>query len=1796
MGVASRLRDIRPPLPAPTESNDEGGASGLDTDVATNVTTQTDKTSYEIPEDGQPIKISAKKISGKENATTGHGREKSQTSLLIEYFEGAKGSDKTKSRPSVRVKVTPSGRKKSGSGGPDAVQITNISKDRKTSYTRRISLSSSKNAEVSLAPPEGTEVSQSSDSNLSGRPPVEIEFLNQNGSDLSAVSRNLAYAPMESNISSMPADSMLEGSNITESDRSRTMDRDDDITVRESDYLKAPVKERSRSASKERIAQRVMEKLGQTSSRPQKSSKSRSERSLGEEYDRQRSSKSRRYDEDTITVGDSSMLSSSIGPKSYRSGSDISNNPKLLGMVEDTIKRIILPEINAIKEDQKSDRALRSFENSRRGSILDDMYNRKGSLSKSSSTPNISSKPKVVLNRDGDEPGTVLSRGDSERKKMRKSSRGSYTEERPSSRRSSGKHSGYDDSETVRAKSSKSSTKLRDAAAAGMAGGLLTAAALKHHDSQGEVRDGRKRRSKSRSSRSRSAGIAETGEDVYAKEDIPPMPMASNINESEVTRESIVSDITETPHSAASAELRTPVHEVSRGSLKDRLSPASSRTPNRTPVSRGLGMGQTNSSIESPKSPYNALSNKGRVAELATAGVGGATYDTNVDADGYGSSPSSERKISSPVQSVSSLKKTFEDGTLASTDARPRSAASRSSAGRSRDLHASQTSLHSGASSPSTKLARSRQESRDITRDEHGTPGTPTYGESVDDWYERQHRLNEEYRNSVDVDSYNRDSFAPTTNRDSYQTNPYPQDERRFTFFSEDGQDSLGPDNLDVEQDVRGLGANPEYIHTPHGAESAIASLIEEPSTVSSNKISSQGSPTKTSYSERMNARLLELGKGSPAIYEGSTLSQTMPSQDRWAALKGHARNISDSSSKNDVREVESPRQSPVKSLHDERSLEPIMSASGLPVAHDPLPEIGHFDDSKSDVTTNPSIIHGPLGGDATGKDTWPYTPDPATQAQRDLSRSETQSLKSDRGKETGLAAAAAAGAAVLAAAHANRQPTVEDEYDQRRELTPDVGRRGEYIDRELTPTSPAIFRDEGYVTDGHPRSAGSLTPPASRQYNKDEIEEYHRAMDAYDGVDEDPFTGSVKHARRASGNSHGMASPVYDSSTGKGVENIQSKDVVALMDHLTVRDAQRNARDTEILVTLVRTAAEMRQSFDDIKRFIVEQDNKIMSNADRGVDHTVQKVLSGPRPQPIGSPRTPRQSEEDIQTKRKGVLRRALKGLTGSKSSNDLAKVENMLMQILDNVEDLKHQGVERQPMERSYTNDSLDTYERLRNAPDSGYEPEGQAGTSSTPSQSGHLSLTPRGEKQQFHSGYDGRRGSVNRVSTVLEGDEEDLEPHESRVLEHQFENNERLLTPTQEVQRQRGLSPSNTPPHHAATYGALQANDFTPKSTEKQQKHKSNSSSVFGGVPKISRWSKTTASSAQDPATLDSPGGVRNERALSEASRSGSALAAFDDDQYELRDDDRLRSTQSLAREQETGAARSMRSQASSITRTPSPLIPSEASVRQRDDYIDEQESSPIQEDLDPQFDDPKYQAYRNSLPLQHPQPRQGPTGRHQNTLESQAHQFDGISGTNSDVSQRTVSDFDPAMWGSSDTAGLARHRLSQLEPLSPVSMSSPTGYGGSRFGRDEGPLVPQQKPPVPPKVKYEEPEPEPEPEWEPQYSNSGFSRGDYYNSPFGSGHLLEPIPEARYSLETDSGHVCDPFLQDFRMSTNVEQISPEPQVAAAQAVDMRSPARKITGPRPMGSRSPSQTQAKLVDTTGTVRRKPMRGSYS
>src|SRR3954452_22121398 len=75
---------------------------------------RTDKSSYSVPDDGRAITIETNRRHKSNSIDAASALSAaSQTSLLIEYFEGARGSGNSPShRPSVRVKVTPSARQK----------------------------------------------------------------------------------------------------------------------------------------------------------------------------------------------------------------------------------------------------------------------------------------------------------------------------------------------------------------------------------------------------------------------------------------------------------------------------------------------------------------------------------------------------------------------------------------------------------------------------------------------------------------------------------------------------------------------------------------------------------------------------------------------------------------------------------------------------------------------------------------------------------------------------------------------------------------------------------------------------------------------------------------------------------------------------------------------------------------------------------------------------------------------------------------------------------------------------------------------------------------------------------------------------------------------------------------------------------------------------------------------------------------------------------------------------------------------------------------------------------------------------------------------------------------------------------------------------------------------------------------------------------------------------------------------------------------------------------------------------
>lgn len=1124
MGVDSR----RPLLPAPTESIvDTTGGSTTGTDLATDLSRRTDKTSYSIPDDGSPVTIPfrrknrAKDSGNKDDPKLSQQARNSQTSLLIEYFEGGKESSPLVPRPSVRVRVTPSSANKS-KDQRDRIQISEAGSSRKPSYSRRISLSSpsakKKQLEESGAGDQSPSSSTSAlDENTPSRkPPVEIEFVNrEQGSELSAVSREARFMQPTSDISSMPADSLLEApSSGPRRKRSQSLERADE-NHGSKDLLKTPSRQRSRSLSKERIAHRVVEKLSNPQKEESTSKHRRSERSRRHSRDIEADPKSSKrrgnaHRDEEYTSPESSLLSNSAVSSRRRSGDQYSirsgtskssiNNPKLLETVEDAIRRLILPELKELKKDQKVMSNTSKFERDLSASYSSastpsrDGLGRR--LSKHASAPDVT-KPKVVLNKDSKDEGIVLAGEPAPTKRERQTSRDSQSSE--ASYVKWGNRREMTEQDMVRRQKSKG---LRDAAAAGIVGTALTSAALKHHDSRSsleqteDTRDGPP------------GGINET-ELVFQKHNVPALPLHSEIN-SELTRDSLLSQRTD----ETATQKDSKAQDVSRGSPMQAVSPTS-RTPNRTPLDSRYGLGAHHSNLSSHNlSPHNAdqdweersLSPLEGVPDGAIAAAAAANL-LDVHSDRRDSDFNSRRRTLSPIQSVAS------DQSEAHIK-RHSSHQDEHAPGGEREMEP-RLSIDSLSSAPSTNLARStrpdnnslQSQSRDMKQQET----FPDLG------YEERPRSGVENWESSEAGDAYRQSFA--------ESNGMTDDGNSDVHYTE---------KINEGQHVTdGTGANPQFVH-PVGVESAVASLLD-PSVLESSLSGNRSAPNLPEQAGDRSPKSMGMQQESYEPRHGSPLKQ----QQDIASL--------DATSFPRRMGATSPPQSVTQSIEDQDELGHMMPA-GTRDIQSPLPEAGKSQGSESEINTNPSIIQGPIGDVShENREHWAY---------------DASSPKVDQSPHYGNAATAAAAglgaaAAVGAARHAGHS---QDYYSG---TADPYGARGYfdhegdgYMGGELYTTPPAA-KDEGYISAANP-----LSPSDTPQQGNKGLEGIDtNALGLFDSPSggDDPFTTS--HQRHLSGYSNGVGSPLYDSATGKGIERIQSQDIVALMDHVSYHITSFQAR-----------------------------------------------------------------------------------------------------------------------------------------------------------------------------------------------------------------------------------------------------------------------------------------------------------------------------------------------------------------------------------------------------------------------------------------------------------------------------------------------------------------------------------------------------------------------------------------------------------------------------------------------------------
>lgn len=1605
MGIESRKA---PPLPAPTED------SITPTELTADDTPRPgdEASHYSLPDDGTPVTIK----------TRGHSANRSQTSLLIEYFEGGKSSSTSgvERKPSVRVRLTPSNKAK------DHIQITETKGSRKASLTRRIPLPPA----ASLAPDtlEGEDAesmrsyaSATEESNVSRNPiDIEIEPTRRRRRPASplipaADTHQSVYQPGNmSEISAIPTDSFLDGSgptNLTyrdlESKRSSSPSRGGQLAAGATGLAAGAVlaDKMKNSKPKERHVLPKSSEKSKEKDRKHRSSKSRasglSEKHIeGTRSPRRRSSRS--HGDSVLSGADSSVLSSSLSPShtshrsidqtSVRSGASKSsiNNPKLLETVEDAIRRLILPELSALKREK-------SRRESRRSSFTS--------------------------------TATSVSRDDLSTTDRRRSS-GRHRERRDREARHDYVDSPYGaegvesvddlslrDTSEVTPKKSHSGLK---AAAGGMTAAGLAAAALNARSPASDDRRQRRKRRSESSARSRSLGRERYDEEFEEEEDAPapPMPlMASELNNSELTRTSILSADSDRPYSAM--DEATPIHEVPRGNLAS-TGPAPATVP--STLQHTLATRHANVS----SGDLRALPREQRIDEYDSESLdqhsrmqphveddyeedyetrhmaaANDDYDTN---EGHGTDYYNtqdvppplkyvpyqpERRGLSPIYSVSGY---TEGGSEA---AGPRD---------SRTLGSpSPDKLAGGRYSPSS--ARSNVISRGF-------------------------------------DDQSLDGRSIRSSGQDFRTTGYV-----------DGSDL---ERVDSEQAVRGIGANPNFVHVPSGVESNVASLVdgsmldqsvltagsaisandygnrdsalsydEQPRTlsvprdVSPDKLSVRsqadymderdGSRTPTS-SRRSRSfveeyDLDEYGRKVPTTtyHNSPSASRNSPTASEKAialgavgaaaaALKaakdrsvqptveeevdedvdmpdfvpeGVSRN---KSFKQRTMEGREPANTPAHSI-DRLDYEdqPKMGASAMPAWNDPMPEVGYIDD---ELRTDPSLSREEMNRTPRAEENWTSRGAPSEIDEYEQHAERSKGM----GPGMGLAVAGAAAAATAAAMAHSRQPSHEPDDEWQR--TSAERKRDTLVTNPYDGASPvansellgarglepgtygAAYHsgspagqknlDEGYISQG-PMQSPNIQPKGKA------------AMPFADVGAEDPFYAPKGHTRHLSGMSQGMGSPIYDAATGAGIDRIESQDIISLMQHLMVRDAQRSARDTEILVTLVRSAAEMRNSFEEMKQILANTEDVIIKEVQENTEDTVKNHISGPRPYPGSATRSVKglsaasQSQDGgtLDDKKKNSLfRRAFFKNFGAKDTNDLSRIEDMLNQLLTEVDVLKAQSA--RPLASGGQGQSFDNIQpAIHYEQDRGYEPEGHAGTStaSHASQSGQLSL-PQSRGPSAKLGYE-----PNRISTVHEDNEEDydMEP-EYNTQQHG------MLTPgTRDVQRGSSV-PLDTPPQAPGTQSVSFSSENTPK-TDRGKKHKARGSTSW--FPKISRWSESTATSVSKAlrgSGMSSKRGQEDDYAHRPVSRSGSDLARYEQQAFQQNDpynDDHLHTGFS-----QTNIA-SMDQPVNSLQPPPATFMTPE---------------------------DPKYKAHRNSLNLQHPQPRPGHAERFKANLESQAHEYD------------------------------------------------------------------------------------------------------------------------------------------------------------------------------------------------------------
>jgi hypothetical protein len=944
------------------------------------------------------------------------------------------------------------------------------------------------------------------------------------------------------------------------------------------------------------VQEKTMEKPGKSERKPKSKSRTSSVSEKDVDYRNSPRRKSRgNQKESVVSAADSSVLSSQLTPsnRSYdsHSSSKISiNNPKLLETVEDAIRRLILPELDAIKRERSQRETKRSRDRESLSSLT------------SASREELSVADK---RRSADTTRSNKSRHREARNDLSPQSsidQFSYTEDVD------------DDNTTPR----RSRDLLTDAAL----GASIGAAALRSKSRGDEKRQRRRRRTETPKNEHDEMHVDE--ERSADHQAVPHMPLSSEINPSEMTRTSILSAETDRPHSAS--EQMMPVREVSRG-VGSMESIDDTTTPTRTPVNTLQTLGTQHANIS--HGDLRALPRKGPAqyqedyddeeSEEKYTSQNQDAYDDEYDEPGHLAEPGvyedestfygsqdvpaplryvpyqQERRGLSPIQSVSGYTEGGESEVQGYRDSRVTHTASEFSSPskspqRDRDIH-------SPVSAPSNMRSREFGDEASsvmssglgyrntVYTDDSELGGPVTSGQAVKVVGGNPQVVHQNYGPESAVASLVEGSVLDPSMLSGSAGGGRNYRGSQVSQLSYD-ENTGAARSRGVSPTKRSVGSNPaladQATHSPspsreHAGSSASREFAEYELNEYGQKVpqsTHRQSPT-TSETAITTAAISRVAAAALKRQNQGHQSPSNETREGEFVPEGVFRNGSfKERAKNGYQPDATPRHS-VDRLYDNG--QPKLAASGLPDLSNPEPEIGYYDDDFSERRT-PSATDERFGGnheDYTNH--WSARNTPTQEIINGFDRAVTPkaSKNSAPGSGRGITLVDAAAAATIATAGAmaashSRQPSQEQDDEWQR--TSGDRKRDTLVTNPYEGASPIanlpgidgnMLGAAGYGADtyrsgfhtGSPGLGGgdegyiSAAPNEGREAINIKGKDVALPPPTL-GTTDDPFYAPKD--LRLSGMSQGMQTPLFDPATGSGIDRIQSKDIIALMEHVS--------------------------------------------------------------------------------------------------------------------------------------------------------------------------------------------------------------------------------------------------------------------------------------------------------------------------------------------------------------------------------------------------------------------------------------------------------------------------------------------------------------------------------------------------------------------------------------------------------------------------------------------------------------------